>query len=153
VGNIFNVLDIYLILITINTLYAILESIPDRSTPSIYNTLKSIFKKLKIKSLESNNEADFVSKPVLKYLKEKGVDYYVVSEQRRNNLNIIGMLNRTLRDWMRKNKSMTTLRFASSSRHTTEQYTKQQKYRHYRGRIIKTLKYSTLLIQSINQTK
>jgi hypothetical protein len=41
----------------------------DRSTDSILNALKSIFKKRK--SLESDDEAVFVSKPVLKYRNER----------------------------------------------------------------------------------
>jgi hypothetical protein len=79
----------YLVLININTRYAILKSIPERSTASILSALKSVFKQLKIKSLESNEEAAFVSKPVLKYLKKKNMNYYVVTEQRHNNLTIV----------------------------------------------------------------
>jgi hypothetical protein len=63
--------DDYLVIIKINTRYAILESIPDRSTASILMAFKSIFKKPKIKSLESDEEASFDYKPVLKYLKKE----------------------------------------------------------------------------------
>jgi hypothetical protein len=44
---------------------------------------------------------------VLEYLKKKGVDYYVVTEQRHNNLAIVDQFIRTLRDYLRKNKPMT----------------------------------------------
>jgi hypothetical protein len=101
-----NTFDSYLVIININTQYAIVESIPDKSTASILSALKSIFKKLKIKSLESDEEASFVSKLVLKYLKKNGVDYYVATEQRHNNLSIVNRFMRTLRDWMRENKPM-----------------------------------------------
>jgi hypothetical protein len=41
---------------------------------------------------------------VLKYLKKKDADYYIVTEQRHNNLSIIGRFIRTPCDWMRENK-------------------------------------------------
>jgi hypothetical protein len=56
----------------------------------------------KIKTLESDEEASFVSKPVLKYLDKKNVGYEMVTEQRHNNLSIIDRFIRTFRDWMRK---------------------------------------------------
>jgi hypothetical protein len=69
-----NTLPDILILININIRYAILESIPNRLTASILSALTSIFKILKIKLLESAEEAFFVSKPALKYLDKKNVD-------------------------------------------------------------------------------
>jgi hypothetical protein len=48
-----------------------IELIRHESTASILIVLKSILKILKIKSLESDDEASFVSKPVIKYLKKR----------------------------------------------------------------------------------
>jgi hypothetical protein len=73
----------------INTQYAILESIYDRSTPSILIALKSIFKKLKIQSLESDEEAASIFETVFKYNDKMNIDYYVVTEQRHYNLGTI----------------------------------------------------------------
>jgi hypothetical protein len=89
-----------------------LESILDRSTASILSALKSIFKRLKIKSLESDEEVDCVTKPVLNYLEKKNVDYYVVKEQRDSNLSIGDEFIITLRDWMRENKQMSNPKIA-----------------------------------------
>jgi ribosomal protein S17E len=50
----------YIALINNNTQYAILESLTDRTITSILKALKSIFKKVKIKSLESDEDAVFV---------------------------------------------------------------------------------------------
>jgi hypothetical protein len=101
-----NNFDDYLVIININTRFVVLESIPDKTTASILIDLKSMFKKLKLKPLELDEEVSFVSKPVLKYLDKKNLDYYVVTEQRHNNLSIIDRFIRTLSNWMRKNKSI-----------------------------------------------
>jgi CRISPR/Cas system-associated endonuclease Cas1 len=77
---IINTLNDYLVFISINTLFAVLKSIHNRLTTSMLNAIKSIFKKLKIKHLESDEKCCFVSKRVLKYLKKKDVDYYIISE-------------------------------------------------------------------------
>jgi hypothetical protein len=87
----------YLVIININTRFAELKLIPDRSTPFVLTALKSIFKKQKVKLLEPDEEAAFVSQPVLKYSKKKNADYYVVTEQRHNNLSIVSMFIRTPR--------------------------------------------------------
>jgi hypothetical protein len=105
-----NTSDSYLVLININTRFAVQESIPNWSTAYILSALKSIFKKLKLKSLESDEEAAFVAKSVLKYLKKKDIDYYVVTEQRNNNISIIDRFIRTLPDWMLGNNQWTTRR-------------------------------------------
>jgi hypothetical protein len=57
---------------------------------------ESIFKKLKIKLLTSDEEKSFVSKPVLKYLNEKSIDNYLVMEQKENNFGIIERFIRTI---------------------------------------------------------
>jgi hypothetical protein len=81
--------DDYFVLINLNARDEVLESIPDQSIASIFSAFRSIFKKLQIKSLESDEEAAFVSKPELKYLKEKNIDYSLVTYQSHNNLTII----------------------------------------------------------------
>jgi hypothetical protein len=68
-----NIPNDYLVFIHFNTPFVVLESISDRSTYSIFVALKSLFKRLKIKSLESDEEASFVLKPVLKYFDKKCV--------------------------------------------------------------------------------
>jgi hypothetical protein len=52
----------YLVLINIRTLFVALESIANQTTTSILDGVKSILKRLKIKSLESDEEEAFVSK-------------------------------------------------------------------------------------------
>jgi mannitol-1-phosphate/altronate dehydrogenase len=80
-----------------------LESISDKITISVLIALKSIFKKLKIMSLVSDEEALFISKPAFKDLDKKNTDYSIVTEQRYNNLSIIDRFIRITHDWMRKN--------------------------------------------------
>jgi hypothetical protein len=46
-------------------------------------------------------------KTIVKYKKDKNNDYYIVAEQRDNNLGIFDRFIRTLGDWMRKNKPIT----------------------------------------------
>jgi hypothetical protein len=98
----FNTPDDYLVIININTRYAILESIPDILITSILSAFKAIFKKLKLKSWESDEKATFFSKSELKYLKKKDIEYDVITEQRHNNLSVINRFIRTIHDWMRK---------------------------------------------------
>jgi hypothetical protein len=65
----------YLIFININTRFVKLIPINDKSIKSLFPALKIIIKNLKIKSLESNEEASFKSKEVLNYLSKKDIDY------------------------------------------------------------------------------
>jgi hypothetical protein len=71
----------YLILININDRYVELHHLQNRSSSSVLNALKSIFNKLTIKSLESDEEKSFVSSDVLTYLKKHKIDYYLITEQ------------------------------------------------------------------------
>jgi hypothetical protein len=71
----------YLILININTRYVELHHLQNRSSTFVKNALKSIFNKLTIKSLESDEEKSIVSSDVLTYLKKHKIDYYVIIEQ------------------------------------------------------------------------
>jgi hypothetical protein len=67
--------DNYLVLININSRFAVLESISDITIASIFIVLKSLLKKLKIEYLESDEKASFASKSALKYLDKKNVNY------------------------------------------------------------------------------
>jgi hypothetical protein len=67
--------DVYFVYINIIIRYAVFESILNKTIASVLIVLKSFFKRLKIKSLESDEEASFISKPVLKYLDKKNIDY------------------------------------------------------------------------------
>jgi hypothetical protein len=70
----------YLILININTRYVELHHLQNQSSNSVLNDLKSIFTKITIKSLKSDEEKSFVSFEVLEYLKKNKIDYYVITE-------------------------------------------------------------------------
>jgi hypothetical protein len=58
---IINILDDDIVFVYINTRFAVLESISDRAVVFILLVLKYIFEKIKIKSLESYEEASFIS--------------------------------------------------------------------------------------------
>jgi hypothetical protein len=94
---------------------AVLESILLRSTTSIFIVLKSIAKKHKIKSFESDIDAT-----LYQYEKEKNIDNDVVAEQRINNFCIIEifMIGRG------KIYQSLTPRSLGSLTHTPEQYIK-----------------------------
>jgi hypothetical protein len=64
----------------------------------VFSVPKSLFKSLNIKSFQSDEKEVFVSKPGFKYLKEKHADYYVITEQRHNNLSILNKFTRILLD-------------------------------------------------------
>jgi vesicle coat complex subunit len=87
----------------------------------------------------------FVSKLVFKYLKEKDEDDYIFTEQRHNNLSIIYMFIKTLRDWMRKNKPMKDSTIHKFLKTYNGKYTKQQEYHQHKCRIRRRLKYGKLL--------
>jgi hypothetical protein len=87
-----------LLFINLNIRFAGLESILFRSIDPIIYAVKSNFKK--IKSLESEEQAGFVSIFVLKYSKKKCVDDYLITKERYNNLSIVEKFMRIFHDWI-----------------------------------------------------
>jgi hypothetical protein len=71
----------YLILINNNTRVVKLIHTTDKSIKSVLPALKTIIKKTKIKSIESDEESSFKSKEVLNILSKKDIDYYILTEQ------------------------------------------------------------------------
>jgi hypothetical protein len=123
-----NTLDGYLVLININIRYAILESIRDPSNTSIISALKSIFKKLK-KSIRIRWRNSLCLKTSIKIPKKRRIS---IISWLLNKDTIISVSSKD--SWENfvigwgKRSQWSTLRFANSSRHTREQYTKQQEY-------------------------
>ncbi|GMO12365.1 MAG: hypothetical protein Ta2E_00070 [Mycoplasmoidaceae bacterium] len=70
----------FLILININTSFATLKHINDKTSEVILTALKSMFNKIKGVSLESDEDQSFISKKVLSDLVSCDIDYYVVTE-------------------------------------------------------------------------
>jgi hypothetical protein len=81
-----------------------LHHLENRSSTSVLNALKIIFNKLTITSLESDEENSFLSSDVLKILKKKKIDYYVIKEQQHQTLGIIDHFIRIMRDYLQKNE-------------------------------------------------
>ncbi|GMO12763.1 MAG: hypothetical protein Ta2E_01380 [Mycoplasmoidaceae bacterium] len=65
----------YLILININTHFAILKHFDDKTCDSELSALKSMFNKIKIVFRESDEDKSFVSKKYLSYLDSCDIDY------------------------------------------------------------------------------
>jgi hypothetical protein len=94
----------YLLLINITSRYVELYNLQNRSSSSVVNALKSIFNKLTIQSLESDEEKSFVLSAIHDYLKKKKVDYYVITEQQHQSLGIIDIFIITMSDYQKKNE-------------------------------------------------
>jgi hypothetical protein len=135
----------YLPLININTRYSIFESISDLQTTYILRPLKYTFKKLKLKSLESDEEAAFVSNPVLNPLRKRG--YNIVSllnKDAKTSILSTDSLENSVN--VRKINQCWTLILTSSTIPTTEQCIKPKEDRQVKLWSIKNLKYSPLFI-------
>jgi hypothetical protein len=105
----------------INTRYVELHHLQNRSSTSVLTALKSIFNKLTIKSLESNEGKSFISSDILNYLKKHKIDYYVITGQQHQTLGIIDRFIRIMCDYLTKNEptdDSKIKRFVSAYNHT-----------------------------------
>jgi hypothetical protein len=136
--------DDYIVIININTRFAVLKSMLNRATASVLIYLNN-------KSLESNEEASFVFKPVLKYRDKKNNDYYVITEEKHNNFSIIARFLKTLRDRMRTNRPMSDNTINKFIKTYNQPFNNSIEYHLHKCMTIKILKYSTSYIKSRNK--
>jgi hypothetical protein len=88
-------------MINIHARYAIFEDLNDLISESVLNSLKTLLKKVKIKSLELDEEKSFVSNKEFNFHDNQNIDYYILTEQEHQSLGIIVQFRRTYGDWIK----------------------------------------------------
>ena len=103
------------IFINTNTRYAVAYPLKDKTADSIYNNLIEFVNKFHPRKITSDEEAGFIAKKNMDYLKRNNCSVFIVQERNHSTLGIIDRFIRTLRD-------MNTAQMKNDEQNTDEEF-------------------------------